>query len=93
MENEARAHVIISGRVQGVCFRMETQRAAKNIGVSGWVKNRFDGTVEAVFEGDKKQVDQIIEWCRKGSSLSVVSNLEIAWESFAGEFKDFDVTY
>ncbi len=93
MENKVRAHVIIYGRVQGVCFRMETQRAAKNIGVSGWVKNRFDGTVEAVFEGDKKQVDQIIEWCRKGPSLSVVSNLEIAWESFAEEFKDFDVTY
>ena len=93
MENEARAHVIISGRVQGVCFRMETQRAAKRIGVSGWVKNRFDGTVEAVFEGDKKQVDQIIEWCRKGPSLSVVSNLEIAWESFTGEFKNFDITY
>ena len=49
MENKVRAHVIISGRVQGVCFRMETQRVAKRTGVSGWVKNRFDGTVEAVF--------------------------------------------
>ena len=93
MENKVRAHVIISGRVQGVCFRMETQRAAKRIGVSGWVKNRFDGTVEAVFEGDKKQVDQIIKWSRKGPSLSVVSNLEIDWESFSGEFRDFDITY
>jgi len=93
MENEARAHVIISGRVQGVCFRMETQRTAKRIGVLGWVKNRFDGTVEAVFEGDKKQVDQIIEWCRKGPSLSVVSNLEITWEPFTGEFKNFDITF
>jgi acylphosphatase len=93
MENEARAHVIISGRVQGVCFRMETQRAAKRTGVSGWVKNRFDGTVEAVFEGDRKHVDQIIEWCRKGPPLSVVSNLEIDWESFTGEFKGFDITY
>ena len=93
MENKVRAHVIISGRVQGVCYRMETQRAAKSIGVSGWVKNRFDGTVEAVFEGDKKQVDQIIKWCRKGPSLSVVSNLEIDWGSFSGEFRDFDITY
>ena len=93
MENKVRAHVIIYGRVQGVCFRMETQRAAKRIGVSGWVKNRFDGTVEAVFEGDKNQVDQIIEWCGKGPSLSVVSNLEIDWESFSGEFRDFDITY
>ena len=93
MENKVRAHVIISGRVQGVCFRMETQQAAKRIGVSGWVKNRFDGTVEAVVEGDKKQVDQTIEWCRKGPALSAVSNLEVNWESFTGEFRDFDITY
>jgi len=93
MENNVRAHVIISGRVQGVCYRMETQREAKGIGVSGWVKNRFDGTVEAVFEGNKKQVDQIIEWCRNGPPLSSVSNVEINWEAFTGEFGDFDITY
>ena len=93
MENKVRAHVIISGRVQGVCYRMETQRAAKSIGVSGWVKNRFDGTVEAVFEGGKKQVDQIIDWCRKGPALARVSNIEIGWESVTGELRDFDITY
>ena len=93
MKNKVRAHVIVSGRVQGVCFRMETQRAAKKIGVSGWVRNLIDGTVEAVFEGDKKQVDQAIEWCRKGPSLSVVSNLETDWESYTGEFGDFNIRY
>ena len=93
MENSVRAHVVISGRVQGVCYRMETQRAAKGIDVSGWVKNRLDGTVEAVFEGNRKQVDQIIEWCRKGPALAQVSNIEIRWESATGEFADFDITY
>ncbi len=93
MDNKVRAHVIISGRVQGVCYRMETQRAAKSIGVSGWIKNRFDGTVEAVFEGHKKQVDQIIEWCRKGPALARVSNIEIGWESVTGELRNFDITY
>ena len=93
MDNKVRAHVIISGRVQGVCYRMETHRAAKSIGVSGWVKNRLDGTVEAVFEGDKEQVNQIIEWCRKGPTLARVSNIEIGWESVTGEFRDFDITY
>lgn len=93
MKNKVRAHVIVSGRVQGVCFRMETQRAAKKFGVSGWVRNLIDGTVEAVFEGDKKQVDEAIEWCRKGPSLSVVSNLEMDWESYIGEFGDFDIRY
>ena len=93
MENKVRAHVIIHGKVQGVCFRIETQRTAKRVGLAGWVKNRHDGTVEAIFEGEKKRVDQAIEWCRGGPSLSVVSNIEIAWEAFAGEFKDFEITY
>ena len=93
MESKVRAHVIISGKVQGVCYRMETQHAAEQAGVSGWVKNRFDGTVEAVFEGEKEQVDQIIEWCRKGPPLSSVSNVSIRWESFTDEFPGFEITY
>ena len=53
MEKQVRAHVIISGRVQGVFFRVETQRAAEQFGALGWVRNRPDGTVEAVFEGQQ----------------------------------------
>ena len=63
MGNKARAHAIISGRVQGVFFRMETKRAANGLGVFGWVKNQPDGTVEAVFEGDRDRVDAIVDWC------------------------------
>ena len=60
METKTRIHVIVRGRVQGVYFRLETQRAAENQGVFGWVKNRADGTVEAVFEGDKKMLMRLL---------------------------------
>ena len=61
-----RAHVYISGRVQGVCFRMATAEAARRLGLNGWVRNRLDGRVEAVFEGEPGAVDRMVEWCRQG---------------------------
>jgi acylphosphatase len=67
MQN-ARAHVIISGRVQGVFFRAETQTAARNLSLTGWVRNRADGSVEALFEGPRDNVDRAIAWCRQGSA-------------------------
>ena len=66
MKNKVRVHAIISGRVQGVFFRMETKRAADRFGVAGWVKNQRDGTVEAMFEGDQDKVDAVLEWCNEG---------------------------
>ena len=93
MEEAVRVHVIISGRVQGVCYRMETQRAAEKWGVSGWVKNRPDGTVEAVFEGDRTSVNQMLQWCRKGPPFSKVSHVDVRWEAYIGEFKGFDITF
>ena len=93
MENKKRAHVIISGRVQGVFFRMETQKAAQLYGVSGWVRNKSDGTVEAMFEGDEKSVDLILEWCSKGSSPAKVEKTDINWKDYTGEFDEFKITY
>ena len=93
MENKVRAHTIISGRVQGVFFRMETKRAADQFGVSGWVRNLRDGTVEAVFEGDQDQVDAVLEWCKEGPPHAQVSDVKVEWEKYAGEFSGFDVTY
>jgi len=93
MESNVRAHVIISGRVQGVFFRMETLKAAQLYGVSGWVRNKADRTVEALFEGDNKSVDLILEWCRKGSPPARVENTEVNWEDYTGEFKGFKITY
>jgi acylphosphatase len=93
MADKVRAHAIISGRVQGVFYRMETQRAADRIGVTGWVKNRPEGTVEAVFEGAKNQVEAILKWCWDGPRLASVDNIDVTWEAFTGEYTHFDVTY
>jgi len=92
METKSRKHVIIRGRVQGVFFRMETQRAAERLGVFGWVKNRADGTVEAVFEGEKEKVDAVIDWCRRGPRHADVKGVDIHEENYTGEFNDFSIT-
>lgn len=80
-----RAHVFISGRVQGVFFRAYTEEEARTAGVAGWVRNTRDGRVEAVFEGDRGAVEALIHWCHRGSPSSVVSGVEIAWEAPHGE--------
>ncbi len=93
MQKQVRAHAIISGRVQGVFFRMETQRAAGRFGVFGWVRNRPDGSVEAVFEGQQQAVDAVLQWCHEGPNLAVVKNVEVKWLDFTGEFESFDITW
>ena len=90
---KVRAHVIIEGRVQGVFFRYHTQEKAYEIGVKGWVKNRRDGRVEAVFEGDKDKVDRMIQWCHRGPSEARVTNVQVEWENYTGEFEDFSILY
>ena len=89
----ARAHVVIEGRVQGVFFRQHTQEMAFRLGINGWVKNRLDGCVEAVFEGEKEKVDQIIQWCHRGPSEAMVIKVDLFWEEFRGDFEKFSVTY
>ena len=92
MQN-ARAHAIIEGRVQGVFFRYHTQELAIKLGLKGWVKNRWDGSVEAVFEGDQERVNQIIQWCHRGPSQARVTKVHQVWEDYTGEFNDFSITY
>jgi len=92
MEN-VRARVIIEGRVQGVFFRYHTQEMALHLGLKGWVKNRRDGRVEAVFEGDKNRVDQVIQWCHQGPSEARVTKVHLNWEDYTGEFEDFAINY
>ena len=93
MEKQVRAHAIISGRVQGVFFRVETQRAAEGFGVSGWVRNKRDGTVEAIFEGRQEDVDAALNWCRHGPRMSRVDKVDVDWQDYTGEFTSFDITY
>lgn len=91
MGDTARAHLIISGRVQGVYFRAETQRAALRIGVTGWVRNKRDGTVEAEVEGASKDVAALIEWCKRGAPLSKVDRVDVAWKDYQGGWDTFEV--
>ncbi|MFC1815370.1 acylphosphatase [Thermodesulfobacteriota bacterium] len=93
MKDKVRAHALISGRVQGVFFRMETKRAADHYGVFGWVRNRSDGTVEAVFEGKQERVDAIIAWCQKGPPHADVKGVTVEKEDYTGEYKGFNITY
>ena len=89
---KVRAHVIIEGRVQGVFFRAYTQDEARLRKVTGWVKNRYDGKVEAVFEGEKNAVNALVDWCHTGSPHASVKNVEVRWEHYQGEFSSFAVT-
>lgn len=93
MENKIRARAIISGRVQGVFFRMETKRAADRFSVFGRVRNLKDGTVEAVFEGDRDRVDAALDWCRQGPPQADVADVNVAWNDYTGEFKGFNISF
>ncbi len=89
----ARAHLIISGRVQGVFYRAFTEDVAQLLGLKGWVKNRSDGSVEAVFEGSKDEIEKAISQCHKGPPASKVASIDVKWEDFKGEFESFSVRY
>lgn len=91
--DKARAHVLISGRVQGVFFRAYTERAAQERGISGWVMNTRDGRVEAVLEGEKDNVEDMVRWCHQGSPMSHVTGVNVDWQQYTGEFDDFGVRY
>ena len=80
-----RCRVVISGEVQGVFFRDTCRRQAQAHGVTGWVRNSPDGTVEAVFEGAPEAVQAMIAWARKGPSMAYVDRVEVTEEEPAGE--------
>ncbi|UCD86440.1 MAG: acylphosphatase [Desulfobacterales bacterium] len=88
-----RAHVIIRGMVQGVYFRAHTRDEAKTHNVTGWVKNRSDRGVEAIFEGHEDDVKNVIDWCHKGPAWAHVTDVQVHWEDYIGEFKDFSITW
>ena len=84
---KVRAHVLVSGRVQGVFYRAETRDHARSRRLGGWVRNRPDGRVEAVFEGPRAQVESMIDWCRKGPPLAHVTSVDVSWESPVGQIE------
>jgi len=90
---KARAHVFAGGRVQGVFFRSETKHRADRHDLTGWVRNLPDGRVEAVFEGEKEAVQTLIDFCKRGPSGARVTNFDLTWEDYTGEFDRFKIKY
>lgn len=85
--------MIVSGRVQGVFFRQNTLNKAKELGVFGWVKSLPDGRLEAVFEGEKKKVEEIVNWAEKGPVSAEVNDIKVKWQEYKGEFQGFKLKY
>lgn len=92
-QTQIQAHVVISGYVQGVGFRWNTRHKAQELGLTGWVKNRWDGQVEAVFEGPEPAVREAVAWCRHGDRPAKVDHVEVTYKDATGEFKNFKVTF
>ena len=91
MSDKIRAHVFVSGRVQGVFFRDKTQGKAKELNVNGWVRNLSDGRVEALFEGAREGVEKMVDWVREGPAFAQVDNMELSWQDYIGEYDDFKI--
>ena len=87
----ARAHLFIQGRVQGVFYRAFTRNVAVKLGLNGWVKNVYDGRVEAVFEGDRTLIEQAVQHCRVGPPGAYVKDIEVVWEGYSGQEKGFEI--
>jgi len=86
-----RVHLFVSGRVQGVFFRVHTRDLAQKLGLSGFVRNLPDGRVEVVAEGPEEKLQELIEFCHRGPPLAHVTHVEIRWEEPTGEFRGFSV--
>ncbi|MBI3592670.1 MAG: acylphosphatase [Nitrospirae bacterium] len=90
---KARAHLFISGRVQGVYYRGFAQDVADSLGLTGWVRNLPDRRVEAVFEGERDIIEAAIRKCYAGPSASRVTDIDVTWEDQFEGFGDFEIRY
>jgi acylphosphatase len=88
---KVRAHLIISGRVQGVAFRYYALDIAQSLEIKGWVRNCWNGKVEIVMEGEEEEVEQLINWCYRGPGGAIVEKVDIKWEKYRGEFNTFGI--
>jgi acylphosphatase len=90
---EQRARIIVKGIVQGVYFRDSTRRYAQEFQVTGVVRNKTDGSVEIICEGDEEAVRRLIKWAGHGPRGAFVEHVDVSWETYVGEFKDFRIVY
>ena len=90
---KTRAHVFVSGRVQGVFFRSFIRSKANLLHLTGWVRNTPDGRVEAVFEGEKEDVEEAVKFCRQGPPGAFVENVNVKFEPASGKYSGFEIRH
>lgn len=88
-----RMHVLVKGKVQGVFFRASMHREAAALGITGWVKNLPDGSVEAIMEGSERNLAAMLSWCRQGPPGAAVRQVEVSEEPYMGHYRDFSIRY
>jgi acylphosphatase len=93
MTETVRARLVIKGRVQGVAYRASAQDEGLRLGLVGEVRNRPDGSVEALVEGPRKAVEEFIRWCKRGPPAARVAEVEVAWSGARGEYRDFAIAH
>lgn len=91
MSDRVRAHILVSGEVQGVAFRAATVDEARRLGVQGWVRNVADGRVEAEAEGERAKVEALVRWCRRGPPAARVQDVQATFSAYAGDLGPFSV--
>jgi len=84
-------HAVITGVVQGVNFRYHTRRAARSLGLTGWVRNRADGTVEVTAEGPRPQLQALLDYLRKGPQMARVDRVAVTWTQATSTFTTFEI--
>lgn len=85
------AHLLISGKVQGVFYRASCEEVALKYGLKGWVRNLPTGQVEVLAQGEKEKIEKLIEWCRKGPPHASVSGVKVKWEEASKQFPLFEI--
>ena len=91
MAEKIRASLTVNGLVQGVFFRYRAQLEGQQLGLTGWIKNNEDGTVSALVEGEKDKINEFIKWCHQGSDQAKVDEVKVNWQTYMGEFKNFEI--
>ncbi|WP_242341392.1 MULTISPECIES: acylphosphatase [Anaeromyxobacter] len=91
MAELVRAHILVSGDVQGVSFRQATVDEARRLGIHGWVRNVADGRVEAEAEGERAKVEALVRWCGRGPPAARVEGVQVSWRPHAGDLGPFSV--
>ena len=89
--DKKRVHIIVQGKVQGVFFRASTKDKATELGLSGFVRNMPDGTVEIVAEGSQEQLTKLVDWCHIGPERSIVNEVHSDWQTYIAEFEAFNI--